>query len=388
MVGGLYGGELMAEKVAIVGVKEYKPAEAYPDTFYTQIIVDTVMPLLEEMNMPWEEMESLVAAGCDMQDGRSISNVFTVDAMGGFMKEESKVEEDMAVALIYAYMRVASGRFQTCLVCGYGKGSELHPHYFTGLQSEPVFMKPMGLDGLSTSALQATAYMSKYGISREAGAAMAALDLRNALKDPNAQRAMDVSVDEVLRSRELAYPITELEYVPVSDGCVAVMLASGEVASKYADKPVWIEGIGNCNDLFYPGHRDLADTRCVKAAAERAYKMAGVGAADIQLAEVYGYSSWQELMVLEGLGFAGDGGAPAALGAGKFNPGGELPVNTSGGALSANVWMACGGARVAECFLQLRGEAGGRQVEGATRAVAHAVSGLALQSNTVIVLGR
>jgi acetyl-CoA C-acetyltransferase len=191
-----------------------------------------------------------------------------------------------------------------------------------------------------------------------------------------------------LKAKELAYPITELEYVPVSDGCAAVMLAAEEVTGKYTDKPVWIEGIANCNDLFYPGHRDLADTRCVKKAAERAYKMAGVSAADIDLAEVYGYSSWQELMVLEGLGFAEDGGAPEALEAGKFDSGGELPVNTSGGALSANVWMACGGYRVAECFRQLQGEAGDRQVEGVEKAVVHATTGLALQSNTVTVLGR
>ncbi|MDY6796537.1 MAG: thiolase family protein [Actinomycetota bacterium] len=378
----------MAERVAIVGVKEHKPAEAYRNLHFTSLIVDTVMPFLEEINMPWEEMESLVGAGCDMLDGRSISSVFTVDPMGGFMKEESKVEEDIALAVMYAFMRVASGSFKNALVCGYGKGSELHPHFFTGLQSEPVFMKPLGLDGLTTSAIQATAYMSKYGVSREAGAAMAAHDLHNALKNPNAQRAMDVTVDEVLKSKELAYPITELEYVPVSDGCVAVMLASEEVAGKYTDKPVWIEGIGNCNDLFYPGHRDLADSRGVKAAAERAYKMADIGASDIDLAEVYGYSSWQELMVLEGMGFAEDGAAPKALEAGKFGMEGELPVNMSGGALSANVWMACGGSRIAECFLQLRGEAGDRQVDGAKKAAAHATTGLALQSNTVMVLGR
>ena len=378
----------MAEKVAIVGVKEHKPSEGYLDVYYTQLILYTVMPLLGEIGMPWEEMESVIGAGCDMQDGRSISNVFTVDAMGGFMKEESKVEEDLIVALMYAYMRVASGRFKTCLVCGYGKGSELHPHFFTGLQSEPVFMKPLGLDGLSVSALQANAYMNEHGVSREAGAAMAALDLRNATKNSNAQRAMDATTDDVLKAKELAYPITELEYVPISDGCAAVMLASEEVAGKYTDKPVWIEGIGNSNDLFYPGFRDLADTRCVKKAAEQAYKMAGVTAADIDLAEIYGYSSWQELMVLEGLGFAEDGGAPDALEAGKFGPDGELPVNTSGGALSANVWMACGGYRVAECFRQLRGEAGDRQVEGVKKTVAHATTGLALQSNTVAVLGR
>lgn len=378
----------MVEKVAIVGVNEYKPSEGYLDTYYTQLIVDTVMPLLEEINMPWEEMDSVIGAGCDMQDGRSISNVFTVDAMGGFMKEESKVEEDLLVALMYAYMRVASGRFKTCLVCGYSKGSELHPHFFTGLQSEPVFMKPLGLDGVSVSALQATAYMGEYGISREAGAAMAALDLRNALKNPDAQRAMEVSVDDVLKAKELAYPITELEYVPISDGCAAVMLASEEVAGKYTDKPVWIEGVGNSNDLYYPGFRDLSDTRCVKNAAERAYGMAGVSSTDVDFAEVYGYSSWQELMVLEGLGFAEDGGAPKALEAGKFDPEGELPVNTSGGALSANVWMACGGYRLAECFRQLRGEAGDRQVEKVNKAVVHSTTGLALQSNTVMVLGR
>jgi acetyl-CoA C-acetyltransferase len=233
------------ERVAIMGARMMKAEACHSDKFYTEMIADTVLSLLQEIDMTRDELESVIGAGCDVQQGRSISNAFTVESMGGFMNEESKVEEDMAVAVMYAFMRIASGHFKNCLVCDYERGSEIHPFYLTGLQPEPIFMKPLGLDGLSIAALQATAFMAKYGVTREQAASMAAMDLRNAPQNPSAQRAMEVSVDEVLHSRELAFPITGLEYVPVSDGCVALMLAAEEVADKYTDTSVWIQRVNN-----------------------------------------------------------------------------------------------------------------------------------------------
>lgn len=381
----------MAEKVAIVGARALKAEPARKNIYYTELLFENNYSFLSEIGMNWDDMESIVETGCDVADGRSISNVFTVDAAGGHMKEETKVEEDMGIGLAYAYMRVASGKMGNSMLCSYGKGSEMpDPHFFHGLSSEPIFMKPMGLDELSIAALQATAYMNKFGLTERAGAIMAELDLANVALNPLAleSRRKKFTVDDILNSKMLSTPITELEFITVSDGACCMMLTNEDQATKYSDVPVWIEGIGMCNDLFYPGHRDLADTKAISKACERALKMAGCSIDDIDLIEIYAHSSWQELMVLEALGFSEQGKAAADVESGKFALGGKLPVNPSGGALGANVWISAGGTRVAEAVWQLQGKAGDHQVKDAKKAMVYILGGTGLMCNAVYVLGR
>ena len=153
-------------------------------------------------------------------------------------------------------------------------------------------------------------------------------------------------------------------------------------------KPAWIRGVGFCTDTYYLGHRDLTEIRSAHIAAERAYKMADItrpGEA-VEVAEIHEPFSFQELMLIEAFGFCDKGKGGEFVASGAAGAGGALPVNLSGGALSANPIFASGLIRLAEAAGQLTGQAAGHQIEAQT-ALAHATSGFALQSNIVYVLG-
>jgi acetyl-CoA C-acetyltransferase len=200
---------------------------------------------------------------------------------------------------------------------------------------------------------------------------------------------LDITVDDVLKSRVLAEPIKLLDASPVSDGACAIIMAEEETANRRCSKPVWVMGVGHCADAYHLGDRDLAGVDALVSAAKRAYRMAGIKdpVKEIDVAEVYDAFSYMELMWLEGLGFCGRGEGGLVVDSGLMDMNGGLPVNPSGGVLSAHAVQAAGLARIAEAVLQLRGEAGGRQVEGAKVALAHGIEGACGQGHCVFVLG-
>jgi acetyl-CoA C-acetyltransferase len=160
------------------------------------------------------------------------------------------------------------------------------------------------------------------------------------------------------------------------------------VARQLTDRPVWIRGVGSCYDAYYPGDRDLADCDALMMAAKRAYSMAGIRnpLEEIHVAEISEEYSYQELLWTEGLGLCERGEGGRLIDDGVTYMEGKLPVNPSGGLLSGCPTHVAGLARVAEAVLQLRGESGGRQVEGARTALAHGVSGACGQMHCVLIL--
>ena len=169
-----------------------------------------------------------------------------------------------------------------------------------------------------------------------------------------------------------------------------MILARESKAKKITPKPVWILGASNCYETHYLGDRDLADCDALVTAAKKAYNMAGVTnpAKDINLAEISEECSYQELLWMEGLGLCGRGEAGMMLQKGITRIDGRLPVNPSGGMLAGNPNVGAGMTRVAEAVLQLRGEAGDRQVSKVKKAVAHGFTGICGQLQTVMVLGK
>jgi acetyl-CoA C-acetyltransferase len=230
--------------------------------------------------------------------------------------------------------------------------------------------------------------MYKYGITAEQCAQVAVKNLRNGKRNPYAHRGMDVTVEQVMSSRMLANPIKELDAYPVTDGACALILATEEKAKKWGRTPVWISGIASRLDSFYLGDRDLAEVVSLELAAKKAYRMAGITnpREEIDLVELSDYYSYQELLWLEGMGFCQRGGGGKMIEQEMTAMGGDLPVNPSGGILSGNPVTVAGAVRVAEAALQLLGQAGQRQVEGAKRALAQGHCGPCGQGQCVIVL--
>lgn len=375
-------------KVAVVGSGQKASRENYRDAFMADLAKEAVESALESLGLTIDDIDTLVDCSCDMIDGRSISNVFSVEACGGHMKEETKVEGDGSQAVYYAAMRVMAGTYDTAIVVSYSKTSESEPHYYTGLMSEPFYMTPMGLDYLSVSALQADAYAGRFGVSPEQAALVAVKNIRNAMNNPNAQRKAELEVGDVLNARTMSTPLSEWDICPSSDGAAAVVLAAEGLAEKLTERPAWITGIGLCGDRYYPGHRDLAVLTSARKAAEQAYRGAGIKdpVKDLDVAEISEISSYYELMLYEALGFCEEGKGAELIESGDTGMGGSLPVNPSGGCLSSNPWLVSGLTRVAEAAMQVSGTAGDHQVEGAETALAHGADGMACQTNTVLIL--
>jgi acetyl-CoA C-acetyltransferase len=220
-------------------------------------------------------------------------------------------------------------------------------------------------------------HMYEFGTTEEEMAMVAVKNHHNACLNPCAQYHTEVTVEAVLRSPPVALPLKLLDCSPVTDGAACVVLAPAEEARKYTDTPVIIEGSGQASDTISLHSRSsLTTLKATVEAARIAYRMAGIEPKDVNLAEVHDCFTIAEIMAIEDLGFCrkGEGGKLTREGATQI--GGSIPINTSGGLKGKGHPVgATGIAQAIEVVQQLRGEAGKRQVNGATVGLTHNVGG-------------
>ena len=377
------------EKAAIVGIGQTKYERRKSGEIYYDLVYEVTTRAMEDAGYTLDDIGDVITVSNDFWDGRTISCMAVQEAAGAHDKNVSTVEGDGSLGALYGLMRVLSGS-GTTLVVAHSKGSEGDPRVITNAMFDPVYHRSLGLDAVSSSALQASAYMSRYGVTEEQCALVSVKNHKNAKNNPFAQLPMDITVADVMKSRKIADPLKLLDCSPVSDGAAAIIIADEKHARKARKKPVWIKGAAHCADAYFLGDRNLAEAASLREAAKKAYAMAGIGnpAKEIDVAELYDAFGYMELMWLEGLGFCDPGGGEDLMNSGKTAMGGPIPVNPSGGVLSAHAVLAAGLARIAEAVLQLRGEAGSRQVDGARTSLAHGINGPCGQSHCVWVLGK
>lgn len=206
----------------------------------------------------------------------------------------------------------------------------------------------------------ARAHMQRYGTTKEQFAKVAVKNHYNGSLNPHAQYREVYTLEEILASPPVAEPLTRLMCAPIGDGAAAAILVSGEKARQYTTKPVWVRGtaLGSGKDARPPG--------ITERVAQNAYEMAGIGPEDVHVMEVHDATAPAEVFICEELGLCPEGDGGRLIEEGVTELGGKLPVNTSGGLLAKGHPVgATGVAQIYEIFLQLRGEAGDRQVEGA-----------------------
>jgi acetyl-CoA C-acetyltransferase len=375
------------EPVAIVGVgmteiRRERKADGYPD-----LVFEATRKALEDAQMSIDQIDNVVTISNDFFDGRTISSMAIQDACGSFDKNVSTVEGDGAFGAFYGLMRILAGSFGTTLVVAHHKGSESEMPLITNAMFDPIYERMLGLDTVSSAALQARSYMDCYGPTEEQFAMVSVKNHANAFKNPIAQLPLELTVEDVMASPYIADPIKLLDCCPVSDGASALILASETRAKKAAPRPVWVKGVAHCSNSYHFGDRKLCCICAIQDAAKRAYAMAGIDPKDVDLVECHDAFSYAEPLWLEGLGFCERGRGGKLTESGKTALGGELPVNASGGCLSGNPIFVIGLNAIIECALQIRGDAGEHQVEGAKTAVAHSINGPIGQSHCVWVLG-
>jgi len=226
-------------------------------------------------------------------------------------------------------------------------------------------------------AMMAQRHMIEYGTTERQLAAVAVKNHDNALLNPNAQFHRKIEVKDVMNSAPVATPLKLLDCSPISDGAAVVILASEQKAKKFCDNPVWITGTGQASDsLALHDRESLCKTEAAIKASKAAYEMAGKKPADMDFAEVHDCFTIAELMAVEALGFCKQGEGGKVTEAGDTKIGGRIPVNTSGGLKGKGHPVgATGVAQAVEAVLQIRGDAGERQVAGAQTGLIHNVGG-------------
>ena len=379
----------MADRVGIVSVGQTKYEPDRSDVNEGELAYEAIKQALEGAGLTLSDIDSAVTCSQDFWDGRTISSMNIQHVVGAHLGHEDKVAEDGANAVFCAMAQLLSGHQSVVLVVAHTKESQAERGLIENAAFDAALVRQLGLDFISAAGMQARRYMYKYGITAEQCARVAVKNRGNAKNNPFAQEPMDITVEDVLNSKMLSSPIRRLDAKPTSDGACAMILTTEEKARKLTKKPVWVLGVSNCYETHYLGDRDLADCGALSTAAKKAYSMAGIRnpLKEIDVAEICEEYTYQELMWMEGLGFCDRGEAVRLMDRGLTKMGGKLPVNPSGGVLSGNPVNVAGLTRVAEAALQLRGEAGDRQVQGARVALAHGVTGICGQHHCVIILG-
>jgi acetyl-CoA acyltransferase len=211
-------------------------------------------------------------------------------------------------------------------------------------------------------AANTRAYMQQSGARVEDFAQVAVKNHRHGALNPKAQYRQEVTLDDVLASREISWPLTLLMCSPVGDGAAAVVVCSDDYAGSLDADPVRVRACA----LVSGTDRGHDTPGAVERAARRAYEQAGVGPDDVDVVELHDAAAPAELITYEELGLCGPGEGPKLIASGETALGGRLPVNTSGGLLSKGHPIgATGCGQIVELVDQLRGRAGDRQVEGA-----------------------
>ena len=232
---------------------------------------------------------------------------------------------------------------------------------------------------MDTYAIQAAVHMARHGTTQAQIAAGAAKNHTYGAANPLAQYRFPMTVDEVLADRLVSWPLTRAMCAPIGDGAASAIVCSSDFL---AGQPASVrERAVQVKATVLTGgyYRAIDEPSLSQAAARRAYAIAGIGPADIDVAEVHDATSFCEVFQAEMLGFCGPGEGGPFVASGATGPGGTIPINTGGGLVSKGHPVgATGLSMIHELVTQLRGEAGDRQVEEAR---------IALQENGGGVMG-
>jgi acetyl-CoA C-acetyltransferase len=283
-------------------------------------------------------------------------------------------------ALRLAVDAVASGRRELVLVIGLEKMTDApnaRRRYWLGVSGDTEWERSAGLTFAGVYGLMASRYEAEYGPVREALSEVAVKNHANGALNPNAHFQKPITQEQANSAPLVAAPLGLFDCCPVSDGAAALLVARAEVARKYTDTPVCVAGSGAGSDRLAVQERDsLTRLDASKVAAEEAFRNASFERKSLDFAEVHDCFTIAELLALEDLGLAPRGGAGKLTLSGATRIGGRLPVNPDGGLKAKGHPIgATGVSQAYEVFLQLRGQAGARQIGGAERALTHNVGG-------------
>ena len=381
----------LSRRVAIVGAGWSGFRSISPDLSYKELMYDAAVQAYEDAGIdPRRDVDSFVTVGEDYNEGTSIFDEYVPDQLGALHRPVHTIAGEGIHGLAAAVMQILTGQFDVIVVEGHSKASNiLTLPYVVAFAFDPVFNRPLNAHPSYVAGMEMLRYLAETATAHEECAAVAVKNRNNALLNPAAGYGASIALDDVLSSEPVAEPLTRLECAGHSDGAIVLVLASADVAPALSDHPIWVRGIGWANDTFRMESRPWGEARYARAAGEMAYRTAGIKSPrqEIDFAEIDDTFAYKELQHLEALDLCPLGMAGEWTLAGATEIGGEFPVNPSGGALGeGHLLDATGLARALEVVLQLRGEAGQRQIDDAEVGLAFGWRGVPTTGGAAVVL--
>jgi acetyl-CoA C-acetyltransferase len=371
------------ERVAVVGVGQTKHQATRGDVSMVGLVREAAQRALADARVTWADIDAVVVGKApDFFEGVMMPELYLADALGCAGKPLFRVHTAGSVGgstAIVAAQLVQAGIHQRVLTVAFEKQSESSAMWALSL---PIpFQPPLHAGAGGYFAPHIRSYMRRAKAPEHIGILVALKDRKNALNNPYAHlQEHDITFDSIKESMMLWDPIRYAETCPSSDGACALVLGSESVAdAAVADgNPVaWVHGTAMRSEPTMSADRDTVLPLGGALTAADVYRQAGITnpRSQVDCVEMYVPFSWFEPMWLENLGFAEPGGGWRMVEDGVTAPDGDLPINMSGGVLSSNPIGASGMLRFAEVALQVRGQAGAHQIDGARLAVGHAYGG-------------
>lgn len=377
------------KKVAIVGAGHSYYGD-FPEKGIKELFADA-----------YRDMLSSVDKGVDPRDIEA-AFIGSLSAGGGFQLGQTsplltehvglqyipsmRVENACAsggYAIWAAVCAVASGKYKTVLAAGVEKMRDLSARkgrYWLGISGDTEYERLAGSTFPGIYAAIAKRYMVEHGLEHRHLARIAVKNHRWGAQNPKAQFQREIDLETAERGAEVAYPFNLWDCCSTTDGAAAVLITDASLDGHYTDRPIYIIGSGAGTDQLALHDREtLTSLRAVVKAAREAYKEAGLGPADIDLAEVHDCFTIGEVLAYSDLGFCEVGRDTLRfIEEGSNDMGGRVPVNLSGGLKAKGHPLgATGVGQAVEVFKQLRGQADkpGRQLANANTALTHNVGG-------------
>jgi acetyl-CoA C-acetyltransferase len=370
----------MASPCAVVGIGQTHHTARRDDVSIAGLVREAALRALEDASLDWRDIDAVVVGKApDMFEGVMMPELYLADALGAVGKPLLRVHTAGSVGgstAIVAASLVQAGIHERVLTVAFEKQSESNAMWALTVSTPLQATVVAGAGGYFSPLIRG--YMRRSGAPDDTGIRVALKDRTNALKNPYAHlREPDISFDMVASSPMLWDPIRFHETCPSSDGACAMVLAGEGALSRGAHPPAWVHSIAMRSEPTQFAGQEKINPVAGRECAKELYRKAGISdpRKQIDVAEIYVPFSWFEPMWMENLGFAAEGDGWKMTYEGATALDGDMPVNCSGGVLSSNPIGASGMLRFAEAAMQVRGQAGEHQIDGARIALGHAYGG-------------
>jgi acetyl-CoA C-acetyltransferase len=355
--------------VAIVGIGHSKFGKR-SDVNLPELAFESIRGAIEDAGIAKGDIQNVTLGSAGGWYEESLPAVIVNEYSGfkgvGTMRVEAACASGSA-AVRSAYLSIASGEADVTMAVGIEKMTEVDTLTSIELMGRAGSylweFENYGMTFPAYYALYAVSHMARYGTTEEDLARVAVKAHKYASKNPLAQFQKEITLEKALSSQVVSWPLKLYDACPISDGSAAVILASGDVARKLSDTPIWIKAIGFSSDSANLSRRgDYVGLGATVDASRRAYSAAKVSPKDVDVATCHDCFTIAELMAYEDLGFCEKGEGAKLIREGQTEIGGKIPVNLDGGLKAKGHPVGATGVSMAvEISKQLRGEAGGRQ---------------------------